>query len=58
MGAGRSLYVAMPRAWCAAVGIEKGTILTMVFGSILIVFPPGQEESVQSVLARLPAEVP
>lgn len=58
LGAGRSLYIAMPRAWCDAVGVVRGTRLTIVYGSVLVVVPPGNEECVGKILERFPAEVP
>jgi antitoxin component of MazEF toxin-antitoxin module len=49
-----SLFVRTPAGWARAVGVVKGSTVTVVFGlgNILLVVPEGREQEVDRLIAK------
>ena len=50
IGESKSNYVVLPRDWCRGIGLEKGARVELLFNHVLVVVPPRERRTAESVL--------
>ena len=49
-GRSQARYVVLPRAWCEASGVDKGSRVEVLYDGVLIVLPPDRRSSAPEIL--------
>lgn len=49
-GASQSRYVVLPRSWCEGTGVRKGSRVSVLTNSVLVIVPPRCDRETETVL--------